>query len=50
MIGWEYINIDKGERSFKKTLEEYEPVGITSPSVHCLKDCSIMPTDDRMTA
>ena len=45
-----YIEIDIGEGFFEKILEEYEPVGVTSPSIPCLKDCSIIPTDNGMIA
>lgn len=49
MTAWEYIGIEAEERSFEKTLEEHEPVGITSVSSCCFDGCSILSTDAGVT-
>lgn len=49
MTAREYMEIEVKERSFEKILEEYEPVGVTFPSISCFEDCSILPINDEVT-
>lgn len=43
------MGIEAKERFFEKLLEENEPVGFTSFSTPCFKDCSIISTNDMVT-
>ena len=47
MMVQEYMQIEVEKASFEKTLEEYEPVGVTSPSYPYFEDYSILSTNDK---
>ncbi len=43
------MGIDVEERSFEKSFEETESIGVTFPFPPCFEDDSILSTDDEVT-
>lgn len=47
MIAQKYMGKKAEKMFFEKTLEEYKPDRVTSPSYFYFKDSSIVPTNDK---